>query len=215
MGFPKALAPIADERRRGCARELALERVLRLAREESLPALVVLGFHAARIARAVDLESVRVVVNPAPERGQSSSVRVAARAVLGGSGRIRGALARGRGAAALCLLPVDHARVAAATFAKLVKAFRSRRAGIELVVPSHGGRRGHPLLASPRAVRELAALADDEPAHVVVRRDPRRVQHVVVDDPFVLADFDRPSDLAPPRVARARSATKARSGASR
>ena len=180
MGFPKALAEVAGE--------LALARVLCLARAQRLPVRVVLGFHAEAIRARVPLDEREVVVNPAPERGQSSSLRVGAAALPEGS--------------ALALWPVDHAHVAEATFATLLAAFRARERGVALVVPSHAGRRGHPLLGDGAVRREFAALRDDEPGHVVLRRDPKRVLHVVVDDPAVVADFDAPGDVAgvtPPR----------------
>jgi CTP:molybdopterin cytidylyltransferase MocA len=176
MGSPKALVELEGER--------ALARLLRIAAASSLPSLVLLGFDEAKVraACAAGLARAKVVVNPAPERGQSSSVKLAAASLRDGEG--------------IALWPVDHARVREATFARLLGEFRARAAGIEMVVPTHGRRRGHPLLASAAARRELAALRDDEPAHVVVRRDPRRVLHVEVDDPAVVLDFDRPEDLA-------------------
>jgi len=174
MGFPKALAEIAGE--------LALARVLRLARAQRLPVRVVLGFHADAIRARVPLDDDDVVVNPAPERGQSSSLRVGAAALPEGS--------------ALALWPVDHAHVAEATLLRLLAEFRARAPGVALVVPSHAGRRGHPLLGDDAVRREFAALRDDEPGHVVLRRDPKRVLHVAVDDPAVVADFDAPGDVA-------------------
>jgi nicotine blue oxidoreductase len=175
MGRPKALVEVDGER--------ALERVLRIARTHGMSALVVLGAHEREIRAAVPLRGARVLVNPAPERGQSSSVKLAAQAVAPEE--------------SLALWPVDHARVREETVARLLEAFQGRPDGIELVVPSHGGRRGHPLFSSPAAVRELANLAEDEPAHAVVRRDPDRVLHVSVADPAVVEDFDRPEDLRP------------------
>lgn len=174
MGAVKALLDLDGER--------ALARVLRLVREASLRASVVVGHHADAIRAAIDLAGVGVVVNPAPDRGQSSSVQCGAASLPPG--------------ASLLLWPVDHARVEAATLATLLAAFRARGRGIELVVPSHGGRRGHPLLAGPAAVDELRALRDGEPAHAVVRRDPARVVHVEVGDRMVVEDFDTPQDLA-------------------
>jgi len=175
MGFPKALVAIGGE--------AALSRLARIARSQQLEAVVVLGFQEAEIRAScgTELAGLRVIVNPDPGRGQTSSVRLAAQS-LGEED-------------AIVLWPVDHARVQEATFAQLLAAFRARAAGIEMVVPSRGGRRGHPLLGSAQVRRELASLADDEPAHAVLRRDPRRVLHVDVDDPMVVADFDRPEDL--------------------
>jgi len=174
MGAVKALLELDGER--------ALARVLRLVREASLRATVVLGHHADAIRAAIDFSGVDLVVNPAPDRGQSSSVQAGAASLPLG--------------ASLLLWPVDHARVEATTLATLLAAFRARARSIELVVPSHGGRRGHPLLAGPAAVDELRALRDGEPAHLVVRRDPARVLHVDVADRMVVDDFDTPQDLA-------------------
>jgi len=173
MGAPKPLIVIDGER--------ALQRVLRLAREQRLSACVVLGFHAERVRAEIDFGDAAIVVNPDPDGGQSSSVRCAARA-----------LARGE---ALLLWPVDHARVAATTLAALRTAWAARPPGTEIVLPSHDGRRGHPAWFSPLAAAELAELPDGAPAHRVVRRDPARVLHVVVADRMVVADFDRPEDL--------------------
>ena len=175
MGFPKALAPIGGE--------LALARIVRIARLHRLPVKVVLGFGAGEIRARVALDASEVVVNKAPERGQSSSLRAGAAAVTSPGG-------------AIALWPVDHAHVAEATFARLLAEFHAREPGIALVVPSHAGRRGHPLFADDAARGEFARLADAEPGNVVVRRDLRRVRHVVVDDPAVVADFDTPEELA-------------------
>jgi molybdenum cofactor cytidylyltransferase len=179
MGFPKALAEIGGE--------VALARVLRIARSHRLPVRVVLGFHAEAIRARVALDEREVVVNRAPELGQSSSLRTGAAALPEGS--------------ALALWPVDHAHVSESTFATLLAAFRARERGVALVVPSREGRRGHPLFGDAAVRREFAALRDDEPGHSVLRRDPSRVRHVVVDDPAVVEDFDTPDELrrSPPR----------------
>jgi molybdenum cofactor cytidylyltransferase len=182
MGFPKALAEIRGEP--------ALARVLRIVRARRLPVRVVLGFHADAIRARVPLDERDVVVNPAPERGQTSSLRAGAAALPDGS--------------ALALWPVDHAAVAEESFAALLAAFRARERSIALVVPSFDGRRGHPLFGDAAVRREFAALHDDEPGHVVVRRDPTRVQHVVVADRAVVEDFDTPDDLGRGRSGDAR-----------
>ena len=173
MGSPKSLLEIDGER--------ALARLLRFARACALEPLVVLGFDAERVRAGVALDGVQLVVNPRPERGQSSSVRAAAQALAS--------------PASFALLPVDHARLREATLRKLAEAFRVREPGVAIVVPSYRGRRGHPLFGDDGVRCEFAALADDEPAHVVVRRDARRILHVEVDDPAVVEDLDTPDDL--------------------
>ncbi|MSR46445.1 MAG: nucleotidyltransferase family protein [Planctomycetes bacterium] len=173
MGSPKPLIMIDGEP--------ALVRVLRIARTARLRAQVVLGFFADEVRSAIDLRGVAIVTNPAPELGQSSSIRCGAAALPPG--------------AAMVLWPVDHARVTEATFVALLAAFRARGQGIELVAPSYCGRRGHPLLAGSAAVDELRTLPPDAPAHTIVRRDPARVHHVSVADRMVVDDFDTPEDL--------------------
>lgn len=127
--------------------------------------------------------SVRVLPNPRAERGQTSSVRLA--------------LANGTGDHALFLLhTVDRPLVRPADVSTLVDAFAHRPDGIRIVVPSVEGRRGHPALFESTLAAEFTALTDDDPAHRVLRRDPGRVHHVVLTDPWLVRDIDTPEDLA-------------------
>lgn len=62
-------------------------------------------------------------------------------------------------------------------------------------MPRHGGKPGHPVLLSRRALPDLAELTGDAGAGKLLRtRDD--VVFVDCEDPFVLADVDRPEDLA-------------------
>lgn len=121
------------------------------------------------------LEGVRVVENPAPERGMLSS--------------LQHALDDRWGAAVVSL--VDHPRVRAETVRALIEAFE---AGGDLVRPVFEGRAGHPYLVA-RAVFE--ALREGDPAvgprPIYASRDRR---DVAVDDPAVREDLDTPEAIA-------------------
>jgi nitroreductase len=123
--------------------------------------------------------------------------------VTTGQGEMRDSLLAGlRALSADCtevvVCPVDHALVAADTFAAV--AARVRGDGAAIALPLFRGRPGHPI-ALRRAV--LAELEDPAVTMLrdVVRKDPARVGAVPTANPWVLADLDRPEDLRAARAA--------------
>ncbi len=134
----------------------------------------------------------RLVPNPDPERGQTSSVRagLACAPPLDPDGNDR-----------LLLHTVDHPLVSGDDVGRLIAAHAGRAPGIEIVAPSVDGRRGHPTVFSARMAPEFLALSDAEPAHRVIRRDAERVAHLVMDNPWLVQDIDTPADLARARAA--------------
>src|SRR5207244_5630298 len=76
--------------------------------------------------------TIPLLLNPAPERGQLSSLKVALR-------HVRAALPD---AGAIVMALVDHPAVRASTVAGLIAA----ASDAAIVVPTYGGRRGHPVL---------------------------------------------------------------------
>jgi len=146
-------------------------------------AVVVVGPpHGDAVRAEAERLGMAVAHNPAPERGMSSSVSTGFAALAGHNDD------------AALLWPVDVARVAPATVSQVVAA-----AGIELIaVPTWQGRGGHPT-AFGRAIWPELIDCPGLPAGAlsVVHRDPGRVRRLEVDDRFILADVDRPSDLEP------------------
>jgi CTP:molybdopterin cytidylyltransferase MocA len=146
------------------------------------PVVVVVGppHEAATAAEAARL-GLAIVRNPTPERGMASSIA---------TGFAAGPLA---GATAALLWPVDHARVTAATVAAVV----ARATEAAWVVPCRGGAGGHPV-AVGRALWPALIDGADAPggARAVRDRLARPIVRFEVDDPAVLADVDRPEDLA-------------------
>ncbi len=61
-------------------------------------------------------------------------------------------------------------------------------------IPRSAGRRGHPVLASLRAIAEILALGRGAQARDVVHRHRDTTLYVDVDDEGIFADFDTPED---------------------
>ena len=186
MGGPKALLPLGGMS--------ALERVLATAAAAGLgPAVVVLGFAAeeaaplltAHYTRTPHLPPPIAVRNPAPERGQTSSVQVGLAAVPGA-------------AEAVALWPVDHPLVQVDDVAALLAEARAHPE-CTIVLPSHASRAGHPALLRRQLFPAILALAPETPLRDFVRTECPRTAFVVRPTDAVLVDLDTPADLAAAR----------------
>lgn len=175
MGHPKATLPWGDG-------ETFVSVEVRVMHAAGLsPLLVVCGEHARETRAALPADiPLRVLDNPAPERGQLSSLKIALRALQDAPG-LCGAL----------VALVDHPSVTVRT----LDALTAEAAPPRIVVPRHDGRRGHPVLFGRDLFEELLDADDAQGARPVVRKAPDRVLEVEVDDPGVLLDIDTPDDL--------------------
>ena len=145
--------------------------------------VVVLGHASERVAVALEELGVpgRLVLaeNPDYRRGQSTSVRA-------GLARIAA------GADAAVFMPADQPLVSPRLIDRLIEA---HRAGGEIVVPTHDGRRGAPVLFDRAFFAELKGLKGDTGGRKLLPRHPGRIVEVEVDDPLELADVDTADDL--------------------
>lgn len=118
----------------------------------------------------------RAVVNPAPQRGQRSSLTLAVDAA--------------GDADALAVLLVDAPGVGSAAIAAAIGAWQPGR----IAVACYDGRRGHPIVMAPALWRAALDLAGpDEGARALLRTCPELVDEVpVVGDP---TDLDTPDDV--------------------
>lgn len=180
VGGPKALLDLGGV--------TALQRVLTALRAGGLETIrVVLGAEAERVVAEVDLTGVELAHTADVERGQTASLKAGlALAPVDGSGFV--------------VHPVDVALIDGDSVARLLSAFVQRAAAHAIVVPSVAGQRGHPAFFAASLAAEFAVLADDEPAHHIVRRDPARVHHLVMDRPWLLRDLDQPADVEAARA---------------
>jgi molybdenum cofactor cytidylyltransferase len=138
--------------------------------------------HGERVADEARRLGLELAENPDPDRGMSSSVAIG----------FQHALARFGDAAAALLWPVDHARVAVMTVARVLAEAGPGRA----VIPTLRGRGGHPTAFGRALWPELAGCAElPRGARSVLDSVAGRVLRVEVDDPGVTADIDRAEDL--------------------
>jgi molybdenum cofactor cytidylyltransferase len=163
-----------------------LARIVATCQAAGIPAgrvRVVVGapFSAEVAAEAARLGAV-ARVNPAPARGMASSVAVGFAGLPAGWSRA-------------LLWPVDHPAVDAATVARLLAVAAAE--DLDVVVPRHAGRGGHPVVVAPPVWPALAGCAEAGAGARGVLRDRRwRRRDLPLEDPGVVADVDGPDDLA-------------------
>lgn len=173
MGYPKALLPY-----RGRPFLAGILDACYAAGIEKR--VVVLGHYADKIMEKMDLSNAIVAVSQDLDAGPIGSIRAGLAALAPFP------------VDAAVVWPVDRPHVGVATVEALLDGFRATHQPI--VVPTHGGRRGHPVLFGRPAFAELLGAPNDEGARAVVHRDPARVAEVAVDDTAVLEDFNTPKD---------------------
>jgi len=78
------------------------------------------------------------------------------------------------------------------TIRSIVKALED---GAVIAAPAYRGERGHPVGFARQFFEELSTLAGDEGARHILQKHPDWVTAYEVDDPGVLHDIDKPSDL--------------------
>lgn len=122
----------------------------------------------------------RWVVNPAPDDGPLSSIRLAMGGIPPGTGFL--------------LWPVDHPFVAVSTVEALLGEIEADPTS--LVIPSDGERRGHPSYFPAWLRDELFAAPLDAGAKWVVQQHPDRIRHVLTTDPWIRRNINTPDLLA-------------------
>ena len=176
-GRPKALLPT------GNGAETFLTRIVATLREGGVDDVVVVaGFHQEAIGRAADLMAVpvRVLHNPAPERGQLSSLLVALKAI------------DHPGVKAMLVTLVDLPLVSPATVRAVLEGYR--RTGSLIVRPARDGLHGHPILFDRSLFDELRGADPERGAKPVVRAHAGDGLEVEIEDEGAFADVDTPED---------------------
>ncbi|HUY14455.1 MAG TPA: nucleotidyltransferase family protein [Terriglobia bacterium] len=156
-----------------------LEAIIGNLREAGIAEIVVvLGHHTELIQSTVDLDAVRVVLNPDYKRGQTSSLQVglAAWSVAGPR------------AILLCL--VDHPAVSPDVMRRILDHYCQSPAPV--IIPVFRGKRGHPVLIGRELFAELIALPAQEGANSVIRKYQSATQLLEVEDATILTDVDDP-----------------------
>ncbi len=146
--------------------------------------VVVVGKNEASLAPTIYAEGASLVVNPAPERGQFSSLQVGLRTVLD----------QGRDAAMVTL--VDRPPVKLATLAILRQAFDNAGQKTWAVVPEFSGQHGHPYLVGREMIEAFLRVAPTSTARDVERAHQEHILYVAVNDPLVTINVNTPEDYA-------------------
>ncbi len=161
-----------------------VEAVVRAAIDSSVDGvLVVLGSDGEEIREKLGGYEVEFVVNDDYRKGMLSSVQAGFRAL---PEKVRAAV----------LMLGDQPEVSEEINDELVARYRETRRGI--VIPTHGGRRGHPIVIDTKYKKEIAAL-DPEAGLRKLRLDhPEDVLEVELPFPAILHDLDTPADYNAP-----------------
>ncbi len=144
--------------------------------------VVVLGLDAPRVRPLLAGHVCLFVENPDPGAGPIASLRCALAAL------------RPLQPGALLVWPVDLPHVRITTVERLIEAYQ--RSAAAAVVPSFGGRRGHPVIwdASLFAELESSEAASRHGARAVLHAHAAELAQVAVDDPAVIDDINTRED---------------------
>jgi molybdenum cofactor cytidylyltransferase len=145
------------------------------------PVSVVVGHQAGDVRRALAGRDVRFVEAADYAQGLSASLRAGLAAVPDD-------------AAAVLVCLGDMPLVSAVQIDRLVEAYGPEE-GRLIVVPTHRGKRGNPVLWDRRFFPEMAALSGDTGARGLLLRHADCVAEVDVGTESILVDFDTPEAL--------------------
>jgi molybdenum cofactor cytidylyltransferase len=141
--------------------------------------IVVTGHEPDRITTELAGRPVQFAHNPDYESGMLSSVRCGLRV-----------LPQGCEAALIAL--GDQPSITTALIREMYQVFQELKPGI--LVPRHGGRRGHPMIFSKRYFAEVLAQYDDVGLRGLLQKHPQDIYELDVPTDAVLADMDYPED---------------------
>jgi molybdenum cofactor cytidylyltransferase len=177
MGQTKSLLPLGGKP--------VLAHVIEtiLAAQWIAPVIVVTGHEPAMLEPVVSgYATVERVHNENHERGGMLSSIQAGLAAIDGR------------ADAVFVVLGDQPLVRAGTLRTMISAYRARRPRV--IVPSHEGRRGHPILLCARGVSDILALPPNATLKTYTDLHADHRVELPVSDPAVLQDLDTPADYA-------------------
>ncbi|MDR6293073.1 molybdenum cofactor cytidylyltransferase [Inquilinus ginsengisoli] len=153
------------------------------------PVVVVTGHERGQVEAALPGRAVIFTENPRYAEGLSTSLAAGL-----------AALPQGIDAALVCL--GDMPRIAPRLIERLIAAYAPTE-GRSIVVPTHQGKRGNPVLWDRRFFPAMAAVAGDVGARHLIGEHSDEVVEIEAGDPTVLFDVDTPetlSTLSPTKV---------------
>jgi molybdenum cofactor cytidylyltransferase len=168
MGMDKLSLPLG--------RKTILERCVKALLRSNVDELViVLSDRNKEIKNLFQGKKVKIVMNPHPEKGMSSSIRRGLQAI---HPRCQGIL----------IALGDQPFLKTRTINALIRAFAQGKGGI--LVPSFRGRWGHPVIFGRKYEKELLRLKGDVGGRTLVKRHPEKVQVIDVKSEGIVKDID-------------------------
>jgi molybdenum cofactor cytidylyltransferase len=172
MGEPKQLMPLGSSTLVG----QAIDNLLNASVDETI---VVVGHKAKEITKAIATKPVKIMLNPNYRQGMSTSI-------------IAGLILVDPKSQAVMLALGDQPLVASQTINQLIEAFNNQNKGI--AVPTHQGKRGHPIIFAIRYKPELMELEGDIGGREILQRHPEDILEVAVDSESVITDINTQED---------------------
>ena len=146
---------------------------------------VVAGENAESLKGVIYSRGAFLLINPNPELGQFSSLRMGVQDVLD----------RGRDAAIVTL--VDRPAASSKTVGELRKTFLEACAtGAWAVVPEYAGKHGHPIVVGRELIQRFLDAPATSNAREVEHAAQKMIRYVPVDDAHVIANVDTPEEYA-------------------
>jgi molybdenum cofactor cytidylyltransferase len=181
MGRDKALLPWPPDSKSTTLLSTAISALKPLAET----VFVVAGHNQANLAPIAAACKATLVHNPAPERGQFSSMQAGLQAALHAGFEIA------------MITPVDCPPLSANSLERLRNAFEQAcLRGAWAVAPEHNGRRGHPLFAGHELITAFLSAPVTGNAREVKHAHANRFEYVAVPDPLLAADLNTPEEYA-------------------
>lgn len=172
MGRPKMLLPFGDT--------TVIETVTNSVTAARVShTVIVLGYDWQRIYTHVEHLPAEVIVNPRPDLGMSSSAQWA---VAQMNQQVDGIL----------FVLGDQPFIPTVVHDAVIDAFMYHPDSI--IVPTFGGKRGHPVLFSARFREEILALPTDKGLNSLLHQHPEVVHEVPVDTDTILLQMNTPEE---------------------
>jgi len=179
MGRDKALLPWPA----GSLTGTFLSRAIDVVGPVTEMVIVVAGENEPSLRGTVYARAGYLVVNPEPQRGQFSSLRVGLQAVL----------ERGHDGAVVML--VDRPPMQQSTIERLQEALtESSEEDVWAVVPVYAGEHGHPLVIGRDMIEAILRAPAESNAREVLATNATRVRYLEVEDENVIRNVNTPEE---------------------
>lgn len=141
--------------------------------------IVVVGYKAEDVIKAIAAKPIKLAINPDYEQGMSTSIIAGLNLV---HGRVQGVM----------LVLGDQPLVNSQTINSLIEEFYNHDKGI--AVPTYQGKRGHPIIFAIKYKEQLLKLKGDMGGRQIIKDHPDDILEVAVNSESIVADFDTTDD---------------------